>query len=537
MGRGIDLDTAKGRYAQCSRNHPLLTLARTRVRRIGACVSRLAIPQNPAGIARRRLPNTVIAEARPRPRARRTRTSSRCSASAASRRSSGPSSSAPRNDNLFKFAFTVMVTYQLQVELAAAGDGGARDRRAVHPAVPAVLGHQRPARRQVRQDAHDPLRQERSRSPSCWSPHSASDGTTCALLLALRVPDGPALDAVRPREVRLPAAAPERARADRRQRHGGDGHVRRHPAGQRGRRPAGRDAGGRARTRGDRLRRARAARAASSRSSCRRRRRPIPALEDQLEPGHRNAAQPEARAREPRRCSARCWASAGCGSSARCSCRSSRRFAKEVLHGDEQVASLLLVVFSIGIGIGSLLCEVLSRRHVEIGLVPLGAIGMTRVRGRPVLRVARPAARRPALALCAVRRQPAHWRVMADLALLSPVRGPVQRADVCADPAARAADAPGAHHRRQQHPQCAVHDRQRGHRRRAARSSASRIPQMFLLVGLANAVVAVYIFLLVPEYLLRFVAWVRVAAGLPLQGARRRATSRSRARRSWCATT
>jgi len=34
------------------------------------------------------------------------------------------------------------------------------------------------------------------------------------------------------------------------------------------------------------------------------------------------------------------------------------------------------------------------------------------------------------------------------------------------------------------------------------------IPQIFFLVGLANAVVALYIFLLVPEYLLRFVAWV-----------------------------
>ena len=52
-------------------------------------------------------------------------------------------------------------------------------------------------------------------------------------------------------------------------------------------------------------------------------------------------------------------------------------FAKEMLGGDENVASLLLVVFSVGIGIGSLLCEVLSRRHVEIGLVPLGAIGMS----------------------------------------------------------------------------------------------------------------------------------------------------------------
>ena len=52
-------------------------------------------------------------------------------------------------------------------------------------------------------------------------------------------------------------------------------------------------------------------------------------------------------------------------------------FAKDVLHGDEHVASLLLVVFSVGIGAGSLLTETLSRRHVEIGLVPLGAIGMS----------------------------------------------------------------------------------------------------------------------------------------------------------------
>jgi len=34
------------------------------------------------------------------------------------------------------------------------------------------------------------------------------------------------------------------------------------------------------------------------------------------------------------------------------------------------------------------------------------------------------------------------------------------------------------------------------------------VTELFLAVGLANAVVAFYIFLLVPEYLLRFVAWV-----------------------------
>jgi 1-acyl-sn-glycerol-3-phosphate acyltransferase len=34
------------------------------------------------------------------------------------------------------------------------------------------------------------------------------------------------------------------------------------------------------------------------------------------------------------------------------------------------------------------------------------------------------------------------------------------------------------------------------------------VPQLFLAIGLANAVVAAYIFLLVPEYLLRFIAWI-----------------------------
>jgi len=34
------------------------------------------------------------------------------------------------------------------------------------------------------------------------------------------------------------------------------------------------------------------------------------------------------------------------------------------------------------------------------------------------------------------------------------------------------------------------------------------VPQVFLAVGLLNAVVAFYIFMLVPEYLLRFVAFI-----------------------------
>ena len=47
------------------------------------------------------------------------------------------------------------------------------------------------------------------------------------------------------------------------------------------------------------------------------------------------------------------------------------------LGGDEQVYVLLLAMFSIGIGIGSFLCEKLSGHMVEIGLVPIGALGLT----------------------------------------------------------------------------------------------------------------------------------------------------------------
>jgi len=52
-------------------------------------------------------------------------------------------------------------------------------------------------------------------------------------------------------------------------------------------------------------------------------------------------------------------------------------FAKELLHGDESVVTLILAVFSIGIGLGSILCERMSGHKVEIGLVPFGSFGLT----------------------------------------------------------------------------------------------------------------------------------------------------------------
>ncbi len=52
-------------------------------------------------------------------------------------------------------------------------------------------------------------------------------------------------------------------------------------------------------------------------------------------------------------------------------------YTKEVLHADEAVATLFLAAFSLGIGAGSILCERLSKHRLELGIVPIGSIGMS----------------------------------------------------------------------------------------------------------------------------------------------------------------
>jgi len=52
-------------------------------------------------------------------------------------------------------------------------------------------------------------------------------------------------------------------------------------------------------------------------------------------------------------------------------------FSREYLMGSPYVATLMMAMFSIGIGLGSLLSSKLSRGRVELGLVPIGALGMT----------------------------------------------------------------------------------------------------------------------------------------------------------------
>jgi 1-acyl-sn-glycerol-3-phosphate acyltransferase len=181
-------------------------------------------------------------------------------------------------------------------------------------------------------------------------------------------------------------------------------------------------------------------------------------------------------------------------------------FAKEVMHGNEQVASLLLVVFSIGIAVGSLLCEVLSKRHVEIGLVPFGAIGMS-VFAIDLYFASRGLPSSSVMGVATFMSQPAHWRVLADLTLLSLFAGlysvPMYALIQLRSQATHRARIIAANNILN-----ALFMIVSSILAGALLKASFTIPQIFLFVGIANAVVAAYIFLLVPEYLLRFIAWV-----------------------------
>jgi 1-acyl-sn-glycerol-3-phosphate acyltransferase len=181
-------------------------------------------------------------------------------------------------------------------------------------------------------------------------------------------------------------------------------------------------------------------------------------------------------------------------------------YTKVYLGGDGTVVSLVLMLFSLGIGAGSLLCEVLSRRTVEIGLVPLGALGLT-VFGAD-LYFARPeAATVLDLGWRAFLASAGSGRVARDLALVGLSGGlfivPLfaliqQRAP--RDKLSRIIAANNIINALFMVVAAAIAI--------VLLRNGFSIPELFLYTALLNAVVAAYIFALVPEFVTRFVSWV-----------------------------
>lgn len=93
---------------------------------------------------------------------------------------------------------------------------------------------------------------------------------------------------------------------------------------------------------------------------------------------------------------------------------------QKVLHGQETVVSLLLTMFSIGVGLGSLLCRRFSGENVSLKLVPIGAIGLTvfavdlffAVNAIPLL------SSNALLGVAEMFQHAYYWRVMIDIIML-----------------------------------------------------------------------------------------------------------------------
>ncbi len=185
-------------------------------------------------------------------------------------------------------------------------------------------------------------------------------------------------------------------------------------------------------------------------------------------------------------------------------------FSKVYLGGDETVFVALLTTFSIGIGLGSLLCERLSGHTVEIGLVPFGSIGLTAF--ALDLYFASPATTASVtIGATQFLASAENWRLLIDLLLIGlfgglyivPLYALVQTRS---DPAHQSRIIAGNNIMNAAFIVVA-----------AAFGAlllhlGATIPTLFLVTAILNAVVAIYIYSLVPEFLMRFLAWLLVHA-------------------------
>ena len=180
------------------------------------------------------------------------------------------------------------------------------------------------------------------------------------------------------------------------------------------------------------------------------------------------------------------------------------------LGGEPTLYLFVLALFSIGTGVGSMLCEKLSGRTVEIGLVPLGAFGMTAF--LLDLYFARAGvATAQELSIARFVQQPGSTRIIVDLLGIGLFTGffvvPLFALIQSRTPKARMSRVFAALNI--QNSGFIVAAAGVG---LAAHAAGMTIPQLFLALAIANALVAIYIFTIVPEFLMRFLSWLMVRA-------------------------
>jgi 1-acyl-sn-glycerol-3-phosphate acyltransferase len=183
-------------------------------------------------------------------------------------------------------------------------------------------------------------------------------------------------------------------------------------------------------------------------------------------------------------------------------------YSQNVLGGGAGLMSTLLALFIVGISTGSLLCERLSGRQVEIGLVPFGAIGLT-LFGLD-LYFASPVNPGEGLSALQFLSSGANWRIIVDLLMIG-VFGGFYIVPLYALVQHRSAP---------QHLSRVIAGLNIMNAFFMVISAVTAmmilgpagltIPDLFLITAILNAVVAVYIFTLVPEFLMRFLVWILI---------------------------
>ena len=183
-------------------------------------------------------------------------------------------------------------------------------------------------------------------------------------------------------------------------------------------------------------------------------------------------------------------------------------YTKLFLGGDESVAILVLALFSVGVGIGSLLCERLSGHKVEIGLVPLGSIGLS-VFGIDLYFAQSGLATASGIDAWGFLAAPGHWRIVFDMTLLGVFAGfyivPLFALVQSRTPSHELSRVIAGNNIINALFMVVAAGFGLG-----LGALGLSIPQIFLATALLNVAVAAYIYTLVPEFLMRFLSWILV---------------------------
>ena len=183
-------------------------------------------------------------------------------------------------------------------------------------------------------------------------------------------------------------------------------------------------------------------------------------------------------------------------------------FTRLSLGANEQVVTFFLALFCVGIGVGSLLCERLSNRSIELGLVPIGSIGLT-LFGADVFFSTTLQASSELVGFQEFILTDSNWRLIIDIFLLG-VFGGIYIVPLYAliqtrsNPKRRSRVIAGNNILN------AIFIVTAGLYAIFLLNAGLTIPQLFLVAAILNAVVAIYIYTLIPEFFMRFVVWILV---------------------------